>query len=56
MAMLRILSINLLVDRAVPSDLHRVIADADPDVVCTQEMGPMTADVVAGCLIHGEFV
>jgi endonuclease/exonuclease/phosphatase (EEP) superfamily protein YafD len=53
MASLRILSINLLVDRAVPSDLRRVIKDADPDVVCTQEMGPKTSGVVADTLPHG---
>lgn len=53
MAMLRILSINLLVDRADPSDLRRVITDADPDVVCTQEMGPKTATVVADALANG---
>lgn len=53
MSLLRILSINLLVDRAVPSDLHRVVTNADPDVVCTQEMGPRTAEVVARILPHG---
>jgi endonuclease/exonuclease/phosphatase (EEP) superfamily protein YafD len=53
MALLRILSINLLVDRADPGDLRRVILDADPDVVCTQEMGPETVAVVADILPHG---
>ncbi len=53
MALLRILSINLLVDRADPDDLRRVLVDADPDVVCTQEMGPETAKVVADVLEHG---
>ena len=53
MSLLRILSINLLVDRADPGDLRRMILAADPDVVCTQEMGPTTAEVVAGILPHG---
>lgn len=53
MTQLRILSINLLLDRAVPNDLRRVISDADPDVVCTQEMGPDTAAVIADLLPHG---
>ncbi len=50
---LRILSINLLVDRADPSDLRKMIREVDPDVVCTQEMGPVTAGVVAEILPHG---
>jgi endonuclease/exonuclease/phosphatase (EEP) superfamily protein YafD len=50
---LRILSINLLVDRADPSALRKMIREADPDVVCTQEMGPVTAGVVTGILPHG---
>ena len=53
MALIRILSINLLVDRAVPDDLRRVIVDADPDVVCAQELGPKTAAVIAGILPNG---
>lgn len=53
MSCLRILSINLLVDRADPRDLRRVVTDADPDVVCTQEMGPETKTVVADILPNG---
>jgi endonuclease/exonuclease/phosphatase (EEP) superfamily protein YafD len=53
MALIRILSINLLVDRAVPDDLRRVIVDADPDVVCAQELGPTTAAVIADILPNG---
>lgn len=53
MASLRILSINLLVDRADPDDLRRVISDAEPDVVVTQELGPRTASVITGILPHG---
>lgn len=51
--MLRILSINLLVDRADPDDVRRMILDADPDVVCAQELGPRTAGVMADLLPHG---
>lgn len=53
MALLRILSINLLVDRADPDDVRRMILDADPDVVCAQELGPRTAGVMADLLPHG---
>ena len=53
MALLRILSINLLVDRASPYELRSVISEAAPDVVCTQEMGPSTAAVVADILPNG---
>ena len=53
MALLRILSINLLVDRADPDDVRRMILDADPDVVCAQELGPRTASVMADLLAHG---
>jgi len=53
MALLRILTINLLVDRADPDDLRRLIVDTDPDVVCTQEMGPTTAEVISDVLAHG---
>lgn len=53
MAILRILSVNLLVDRADPDDLRRVVTDADPDLVCTQEMGEVTAAVVADLLPNG---
>ncbi len=53
MALLRILTINLLVDRADPDDVRRLIVDADPDVVCTQEMGPSTAGVISDVLAHG---
>lgn len=53
MGQLRILSINLLVDRADVNDLRRVIAETDPDVVCTQELGAMTAGVVESLLPHG---
>ena len=53
MSHLRILSINLLVDRAASDDLRMVITDADPDIVCIQEMGPETEAVIADILPHG---
>jgi endonuclease/exonuclease/phosphatase family metal-dependent hydrolase len=53
MALLRIMSINLLVDRADPDDLRRVIAAVDPDVLCVQELGDKTATVVADMFNHG---
>jgi endonuclease/exonuclease/phosphatase (EEP) superfamily protein YafD len=53
MATLRILSANLLVDRAHSDDLRRVIAASDPDVIATQEMGPRTAAVIRETYDHG---
>jgi endonuclease/exonuclease/phosphatase (EEP) superfamily protein YafD len=53
MGTLRILSANLLVDRANSDDLRRVIAAADPDVITTQEMGPRTAAVIRETHEHG---
>ncbi len=53
MTSLRILSTNLLVDRADPDDLRRVIADAGPDVVVTQEMGTRSASVIRETHCHG---
>jgi len=53
MALLRIFSLNLLVDRADPEDLQRVLTDADPDVIVVQELGERTADVIAGFRDHG---
>lgn len=52
-ASLRILSINLLLDRADPDDLRRLILDSDPDVVCVQELGSNIADMLTGLLPHG---
>jgi endonuclease/exonuclease/phosphatase (EEP) superfamily protein YafD len=53
MALIRIMSINLLVDRADPDDLRRVVSAADPDVLCVQELGDRTATVVADMFDHG---
>lgn len=47
MARLRIMSANLLVDRADPDALRSAIADARPDVVAVQELGPGLAGVIA---------
>jgi endonuclease/exonuclease/phosphatase (EEP) superfamily protein YafD len=53
MALLRIFSLNLLVDRADPEDLERVLTEADPDVIVVQELGERTAEVIAGFHDHG---
>lgn len=53
MARLRIMSANLLVDRADPDALRRAIADARPDVVAVQELGPRLAGVIAASHTHG---
>jgi len=53
MATLRILSVNLLVDRADPEDLARVIAQQRPDVIATQELGPRTAAAIRESHRHG---
>jgi len=53
MASLRVLSINLLVDRADPDALRELLLDADPDVVVTQELGVRTARVISALLPHG---
>lgn len=53
MALLRLFSINLLVDRADPVALRRLLRDADPDVVTVQELGDRTAEVVSELFPHG---
>ncbi len=53
MAILRVLSANLLVDRADRDDLRRVITATKPDIIATQEMGPRTAAVIAETHNHG---
>jgi endonuclease/exonuclease/phosphatase (EEP) superfamily protein YafD len=53
MAVLRVLSINLLVDRAEPGALRTLLVDADPDVVVTQEMGVRTARIISHVFPHG---
>ena len=47
------MSANLLVDRADPDALRRTIADARPDVVAVQELGPGLAGVIAASHPHG---
>ena len=53
MARLRIFSSNLLVNRADPDDLRRVIAEVEPDVIAVQELGPSLAEVIAESHPHG---
>jgi endonuclease/exonuclease/phosphatase (EEP) superfamily protein YafD len=53
MARLRIMSVNLLVDRADPGDLRRAIEDVSPDVVAVQELGYRLAHVVSETHPHG---
>lgn len=47
------MSINLLVDRADPDDLRRVVAAVDPDIICVQELGDKTSAVVADMFDYG---
>ena len=42
-----LMTVNLLHDRCDPSDFARVLIEMEPDVVVTQELGPMCADVLA---------
>jgi len=53
MATLRIMSANLLVDRADPSELGRVLDEVDPDVLAVQELGDRTAAVITERFTHG---
>lgn len=46
MALLRIFTVNLLVDRADPDDLASAIGHADPDVIVVQELGERCAGVI----------
>jgi endonuclease/exonuclease/phosphatase (EEP) superfamily protein YafD len=46
-AFLRLMTVNLLHDHCDPSDFARVLGEVEPDVVVTQELGPMCADVLA---------
>lgn len=51
-APLRLMTVNLLHDRCDPSDFASVLAEVDPHIVVTQELGPMCADVLAGRYPH----
>jgi len=53
MAVLRVISINLLVDRADPDALRRLLVDTDPDIVAAQEMGVRAAGVISALFPHG---
>jgi endonuclease/exonuclease/phosphatase (EEP) superfamily protein YafD len=50
---LRIMSANLLVDRADPDDLRLVIDETNPDVIAVQELGPRSAEVIRSTHPHG---
>lgn len=53
MARLRIVTSNLLVDRAHPEAVASVIAEHRPDVLAVQELGVRNAEVVRSVLPHG---
>lgn len=46
------MTVNLLHDRCDVADFARVLDEADPDAVVTQELGPSCAHVVAGKYDH----
>lgn len=53
MARLRVLSANLLVDRADPEAFRALIAHHRPDVVAVQELGHRNAPAIREVLPHG---
>lgn len=53
MARLRLLTSNLLVDRADPIDFRRVLTEHQPDVVAVQELGSTSAEVLDSMYAHG---
>ncbi|MGI9667153.1 MAG: endonuclease/exonuclease/phosphatase family protein [Acidimicrobiia bacterium] len=53
MTRLRLLTSNLLVDRADPIDVRRVLTEVDPDVLAVQELGDTNAEVIASLFPHG---
>lgn len=52
MERLRIMSSNLLQDRARPESLAAAIEDLDPDVLVVQELGPRCAAVIEDAFTH----
>ena len=54
MAGLRILTSNLLVDRASPEAIAALIDRFEPDVMAVQELGTRTAEAVSDSLPHGK--
>jgi endonuclease/exonuclease/phosphatase (EEP) superfamily protein YafD len=48
----RLMTANLYHEHCDAADFARVLAHHDPDVVVTQELGPLTADVLAGAYPH----
>jgi endonuclease/exonuclease/phosphatase (EEP) superfamily protein YafD len=51
-AVFRLMTANLLHQRSNASDFARVLAEHDPDVVVTQELGPAAADILAAAYPH----
>lgn len=51
-ALFRLMTANLLHERCDASDFARVLARHDPDVVVIQELGPVTADILASAYPH----
>ncbi|MGA7097761.1 MAG: endonuclease/exonuclease/phosphatase family protein [Acidimicrobiia bacterium] len=52
MAHLRLMTANLLNDRADPVQVGEVLGRVRPDVLVTQELGPNGAEVIAGFFSH----
>ena len=46
------MTVNLLHDRCDAADFSRVLDEADPDAVVTQELGPSCANVIVGRYPH----
>ena len=51
---LRVVTANLLVDRARPEAFVALIEDLEPDVVAVQELGSRTATAIMTALPHGK--
>ena len=53
-AVVRIITCNLYNGRASTDAVHRLIVEAEPDVVAAQELAPNAAEVLASLLPHGK--
>lgn len=53
MARLRVVTSNLLVDRARPEAVGAMVDDVGPDVLAVQELGDRNAEVVRTAMPHG---
>ena len=51
-ATFRLMTANLLMQRCDASDLDRVLDQVEPDIVVTQELAPICADVIVGRFPH----